>query len=257
VIDKGSAPRCLARYVPGGWHGGVDDGERPFRKTFANAGYRASVAGLRGWPDPPPKPFNNGFHRDHRRRTFRWRRWGERPVLIAPFLGGFVVQRLLEERHKRPGRGDGGLRARGACYPSGGGLRSRRRLTVDAGSTDAEIEIIATPAMAERSLLRRQTAASVRLPGKAPRAKVRCRLDPTPMILSCQTGGWHPILVLGARRTGSSQGEARHRHAPTRPQPECFDRAKPDARPGLGTTSRTDPRLAAKAATWRRSQLSG
>jgi pimeloyl-ACP methyl ester carboxylesterase len=104
VIDKGScddAHPVPLLFVHGGWHSAScwDN----FLDYFADAGYRAVAVSLRGHGGSPAgKPFHACSIADYivdLRRTAE--SLGPRPVLIAHSLGGFVVQRYLEN-HDAP-----------------------------------------------------------------------------------------------------------------------------------------------------------
>jgi pimeloyl-ACP methyl ester carboxylesterase len=104
VIDKGScddAHPVPLLFVHGGWHSAScwDN----FVDYFAGAGYRAVAVSLRGHGDSPT---DKAFHAcsiadyvDDVRTTAD--SLGGRPILIAHSLGGFVVQRYLEN-HDAP-----------------------------------------------------------------------------------------------------------------------------------------------------------
>ena len=105
VIDKGSctdAHPVPLLFVHGGWHGAWcwDD---HFLDFFADAGYRAVAVSLRGHgTSPTTKPVRRvsmADYIDDVRVTAE--NLGGRPVLIGHSLGGFVVQRYLEN-HRAP-----------------------------------------------------------------------------------------------------------------------------------------------------------
>jgi pimeloyl-ACP methyl ester carboxylesterase len=104
VIDKGScddAHPVPLLFVHGGWHSASCWGN--FVDYFADAGYRAVAVSLRGHGgSPTDKPFHAcsiADYVDDVRTTAD--SLGGRPVLIAHSLGGFVVQRYLEN-HDAP-----------------------------------------------------------------------------------------------------------------------------------------------------------
>jgi pimeloyl-ACP methyl ester carboxylesterase len=104
VIDKGSGSEAHPvplLFVHGGWHSASCWGN--FLDFFADAGYRAAAMSLRGHG---ASPTSKRFHAcsiadyvDDVRATAD--ALGGRPVLIAHSLGGFVVQRYLEN-HEAP-----------------------------------------------------------------------------------------------------------------------------------------------------------
>lgn len=104
VIDKGScddAHPVPLLFVHGGWHSASCWGN--FVDFFADAGYRAVAVSLRGHGTSAcDKPFHACSIADyvHDVHTIA-ERLGGRPVLIAHSLGGFVVQRYLEN-HDAP-----------------------------------------------------------------------------------------------------------------------------------------------------------
>ena len=102
VIDKGSGsadhPVPLL-FVHGGWHGAWcwDD---HFLDYFADAGYRAVSISLRGHgtspSDKPLRKVSVADYLDDVRSVAD--DLGGAPVLIGHSLGGYVVQRYLEDR---------------------------------------------------------------------------------------------------------------------------------------------------------------
>jgi pimeloyl-ACP methyl ester carboxylesterase len=104
VIDKGScddAHPVPLLFVHGGWHSASCWAN--FVDFFADAGYRAVALSLRGHGgSPTAKPFHAcsiADYVDDVRATAA--SLGRHPVLIAHSLGGFVVQRYLEN-HEAP-----------------------------------------------------------------------------------------------------------------------------------------------------------
>jgi pimeloyl-ACP methyl ester carboxylesterase len=104
VIDKGSvsaAHPVPLLFVHGGWHSASCWAN--FVDFFADSGYRAVAMSLRGHGgSPTTKRFHAcsiGDYADDVRATAD--SLGGRPVLIAHSLGGFVVQRYLEN-HDAP-----------------------------------------------------------------------------------------------------------------------------------------------------------
>jgi pimeloyl-ACP methyl ester carboxylesterase len=105
VIDKGScsdAHPVPLLFVHGGWHGAWcwDD---HFLDFFADAGYRAVALSLRGHgTSPTTKPLRSCSIADYVEDVHATAdNLGGRPVLIGHSLGGFVVQRYLEN-HRAP-----------------------------------------------------------------------------------------------------------------------------------------------------------
>jgi pimeloyl-ACP methyl ester carboxylesterase len=104
VIDKGScddAHPVPLLFVHGGWHSASCWAN--FVDFFADAGYRAVALSLRGHGGSPAgKPFHScsiaDYVEDVRATADSL---GSHPVLIAHSLGGFVVQRYLEN-HQAP-----------------------------------------------------------------------------------------------------------------------------------------------------------
>ncbi len=101
VIDKGSGSEAHPvplLFVHGGWHSASCWGN--FLDFFADAGYRAVALSLRGHgASPTTKRFHAcsvADYVDDVRTTAD--NLGGRPVLVAHSLGGFVVQRYLENR---------------------------------------------------------------------------------------------------------------------------------------------------------------
>src|ERR1700744_5191275 len=105
VIDKGScsdAHPVPLLFVHGGWHGAWcwDD---HFLDFFAAAGYRAVALSLRGHgTSPTTKPVRKVSIADYLDDVGATaEKLGGQPVLIGHSLGGFVVQRYLEN-HRAP-----------------------------------------------------------------------------------------------------------------------------------------------------------
>jgi pimeloyl-ACP methyl ester carboxylesterase len=101
VIDKGAGSRehpVPLLFVHGGWHSASC--WHNFLDFFADAGYRAVALSLRGHgASPTAKRFHACSIADYVDDVgAAANRLGGRPVLIAHSLGGFVVQRYLENR---------------------------------------------------------------------------------------------------------------------------------------------------------------
>ena len=104
VIDKGSRSEAHAvplLFVHGGWHSASCWGN--FLDFFADAGYRAVALSLRGHGgSPTAKRFHACSIADYIDDVHATAdSLGGQPVLIAHSLGGFVVQRYLEN-HDAP-----------------------------------------------------------------------------------------------------------------------------------------------------------
>jgi pimeloyl-ACP methyl ester carboxylesterase len=105
VIDKGSGSQVHPvplLFVHGGWHGAWcwDD---HFLDHFADAGYRAVALSLRGHgTSPTPKPLERVSMADYlddvRAVADDLSDSAGHPVLIGHSLGGYTIQRYLEER---------------------------------------------------------------------------------------------------------------------------------------------------------------
>jgi pimeloyl-ACP methyl ester carboxylesterase len=101
VIDKGSCSEAHPvplLFVHGGWHSAACWGN--FLDFFADAGYRAVAVSLRGHgASPTAKRFHACSIADYVDDVCAIAdNLGGRPVLVAHSLGGFVVQRYLEDR---------------------------------------------------------------------------------------------------------------------------------------------------------------
>jgi pimeloyl-ACP methyl ester carboxylesterase len=104
VIDKGTCTEAHPvplLFVHGGWHSASC--WRNFADFFADAGYRAVALSLRGHGgSPTAKPFHACSIADYVDDVHATAdSLGGHPVLIAHSLGGFVVQRYLEN-HDAP-----------------------------------------------------------------------------------------------------------------------------------------------------------
>jgi pimeloyl-ACP methyl ester carboxylesterase len=151
VIDKGS---CTAThpvpllFVHGGWHGAWcwDD---HFLDFFADAGYRAVALSLRGHgSSPTTKPLRKVSIADYIDDVGATaEKLGGQPVLIGHSLGGFVVQRYLENHHAPAAVLVGAVPPQGVL---GLALRVWRRhplISIRAFAGGTLLEFINTPAL--------------------------------------------------------------------------------------------------------------
>ena len=135
VIDKGSCTEAHPvplLFVHGGWHGAWcwDDG---FLDYFADAGYRAVAMSLRGHGTSPsdkplPKVSIADYIDDVRAVADDL---GGSPVLIGHSLGGYTIQRYLEDRTAAAAVLVGSLPPSGVLGTSLRVWRRRPKMTVE------------------------------------------------------------------------------------------------------------------------------
>jgi pimeloyl-ACP methyl ester carboxylesterase len=230
VIDKGSCSEAHPvplLFVHGGWHGAWcwDD---HFLDFFADAGYRAVAVSLRGHcTSPTAKPLRSCSIADYIadvRATAD--DLGGRPVLIGHSLGGFVIQRYLEDHGAPAAVLVGSVPPQGVL---GLALRVWRRhpmISIRALTGCTLLEFVNTPALTRDYLFCAETPEDVveSCMGRAGAESLRASaIDP--MFRRVRTKRvTTPMLVLGAEHDGFvSNADVRATARAYRTEPEFFD----------------------------------
>jgi pimeloyl-ACP methyl ester carboxylesterase len=229
VIDKGScneAHPVPLLFVHGGWHGAWcwDD---HFLDFFADAGYRAVAVSLRGHcTSPTPKPIHKVSIADYIDDVRSVADdLGGGPVLIGHSLGGYVIQRYLEDRAAPAAVLVGSLPPRGGLGTALRVWRRRPWMTVHSFNDPTLVKFLRTPALAREYLFSADTPEAVvescweRAGAESIRAAMR-----DPMFRRVKTHRvTTPILVLGAVHDGFvSVGAVRATARAYRTEPEFF-----------------------------------
>lgn len=228
VIDKGSGspehPVPLL-FVHGGWHAAWC--WEHFLDYFADAGYRAVAVSLRGHgASPAPKPLHKVSIADYIDDVAAVADdLGGGPVLIGHSLGGFVVQRYLEERRAPAAVLVGSVPPQGVLTLALRVWRRRPSMTLEAWSDRTLLKFLATPALAREYLFCADTPEAVveSCRQRAGAESVRAAMT-DPMVRRVRTRRvTTPILVLGALHDGFvSVGEVRATARAYRTEPEFF-----------------------------------
>lgn len=227
VIDKGSRTAVPLLFVHGGWHGAWcwDD---HFLDYFANAGYRAVSMSLRGHgTSPTPKPLHKVSIADYLDDVGSVADGlGGAPVLIGHSLGGFVVQRYLEEHRAPAAVLVGSVPPQGVLTLALRVWRRRPSMTMEAWTDRTLLKFLATPALAREYLFCADTPEAVveSCRQRAGAESVRAAMtDPTLRRVKTRRVRT-PILVLGAEQDGFvSMGEVRATARAYATEPEFFD----------------------------------
>ena len=208
VIDKGSCSQAHPvplLFVHGGWHGAWcwDD---HFLEFFAGAGYRAVALSLRGHGNSPTtKPIRScsiADYVDDVRATAD--KLGGRPVLIGHSLGGFVVQRYLENHTAPAAVMVGSEPSQGVL---GLALRVWRRhpwISIRAFAGSTSLEFINTPALTREYLFCQHTPEAIVescMTRAGPESTRAAAIDPTFRRVKTRLVTT-PMLVLGAEHDG-------------------------------------------------------
>ncbi|KKC04119.1 alpha/beta fold hydrolase, partial [Mycobacterium nebraskense] len=214
VIDKGSCTRdhpVPLLFVHGGWHGAWC--WEHFLDFFADAGYRAAAVSLRGHgASPTAKPLHKVSIADYIDdvRSVSDKLGG--PVLIGHSLGGFVIQRHLEDRTAPAAVLVGSVPPQGVLTLAMRVWRRRPSMTMEAWSDRSLLKFLATPALAREYLFCADTPEAIveSCRQRAGAESVRAAMT-DPMVRRVRTRRvTTPILVLGARYDGFvSVGEVR------------------------------------------------
>ncbi|KLO47073.1 alpha/beta hydrolase [Mycobacterium nebraskense] len=227
VIDKGSCTRdhpVPLLFVHGGWHGAWC--WEHFLDFFADAGYRAAAVSLRGHgASPTAKPLHKVSIADYIDdvRSVSDKLGG--PVLIGHSLGGFVIQRHLEDRTAPAAVLVGSVPPQGVLTLAMRVWRRRPSMTMEAWSDRSLLKFLATPALAREYLFCADTPEAIveSCRQRAGAESVRAAMT-DPMVRRVRTRRvTTPILVLGARYDGFvSVGEVRATARAYRTEPEFF-----------------------------------
>jgi pimeloyl-ACP methyl ester carboxylesterase len=229
VIDKGSctdAHPVPLLFVHGGWHGAWcwDD---YFLDFFADAGYRAVALSLRGHgASPTPKPLHKVSIADYIEDVRSVADdLGGSPVLIGHSLGGFVIQRYLEDRTAPAAVLVGSVPPKGVLSLALRVWRRRQSMTMEAWSDRTLLKFLATPALAREYLFCADTPEDIveSCRQRAGAESVRAAMT-DPMLRRVKTRRVStPMLVLGAEYDGFvSVGEVRATARAYRTEPEFF-----------------------------------
>lgn len=228
VIDKGSVgpdhPVPLL-FVHGGWHGAWC--WEHFLDFFADAGYRAVAVSLRGHgASPTAKPLHKVSIADYIDDVASVAgELGGAPVLIGHSLGGFVIQRYLEEHHAPAAVLVGSVPPQGVLTLAMRVWRRRPSMTMEAWSDPTLLKFLATPALAREYLFCADTPEAVveSCRQRAGAESIRAAMT-DPMLRRVRTRRVSaPILVLGARHDGFvSVGEVRATARAYATEPEFF-----------------------------------
>jgi pimeloyl-ACP methyl ester carboxylesterase len=208
VIDKGSCSEAHPvplLFVHGGWHGAWcwDDG---FLDYFADAGYRAVSMSLRGHgTSPTAKPLPKVSVADYMDDLASVAgELGCAPVLIGHSLGGFVIQRYLEDHRAPAAVLVGSLPPQGVLGTALRVWRRRPSMTMESWNDPTLLKFLATPALAREYLFCADTPEEVveSCRRRAGPESIRAAMtDPTLRRVRIRRVST-PILVLGARYDG-------------------------------------------------------
>ncbi|GFG96993.1 alpha/beta hydrolase [Mycobacterium timonense] len=228
LIDKGS---CTAEhpvpllFVHGGWHGAWC--WEHFQDFFADAGYRTVAVSLRGHgTSPTAKPLRKVSIADYIEDVRSVADdLGGAPILIGHSLGGFVIQRYLEERSAPAAVLVGSVPPQGVLRLALRVWRRRPSMTMEAWNDPTLLKFLATPALAREYLFCPDTPEDVveACRQQAGAESVRAAMT-DPMIRRVRTRRvTTPILVLGAEHDGFvSPADVRATARAYRTEPEFF-----------------------------------
>lgn len=228
VIDKGSCTRdnpVPLLFVHGGWHGAWC--WEHFLDFFADAGYRAVAMSLRGHGgSPTAKPLHKVSIADYIEDVGSVAdELGGGPVLIGHSLGGFVVQRYLEDRSAPAAVLVGSVPPQGVLTLALRVWRRRPSMTMEAWSDRTLLRFLATPALAREYLFCADTPEAIveSCRQRAGAESVRAAMT-DPVLRRVRTRRVStPILVLGAEYDGFvSVGEVRATARAYRTEPQFF-----------------------------------
>jgi pimeloyl-ACP methyl ester carboxylesterase len=230
VIDKGSptdAHPVPLLFVHGGWHGAWcwDD---HFLDYFASTGYRAVSMSLRGHgTSPTPKPLHKVSIADYLKDLGSVADdLGGAPVLIGHSLGGFVIQRYLEDRTAPAAVLVGSVPPQGVLRLALRVWRHRPSMTMEAWTDRTLLKFLATPALTREYLFCADTPEAIveSCMQRAGAESVRAAMT-DPMLRRVKTRRvTTPILVLGAVHDGFvSMGDVRATARAYETEPEFFD----------------------------------
>lgn len=229
VIDKGSCTEAHPvplLFVHGGWHGaGCWDDH--FLGYFADAGYRAVSMSLRGHgASPTTKPLHKVSIADYIDDVRSVADdLGGGPVLIGHSLGGFVIQRYLEERSALAAVLVGSVPPQGVLTLALRVWRRRPSMTMESWADRTLLKFLATPALTREYLFCADTPEAIveSCMQRAGAESIRAAMT-DPMVRRVKTElVTTPILVLGALHDGFvSVEEVRATARAYRTEPEFF-----------------------------------
>jgi pimeloyl-ACP methyl ester carboxylesterase len=208
VIDKGAGSRdhpVPLLFVHGGWHGAWcwDD---HFLDYFADAGYRAVSVSLRGHgTSPTAKPLPKVSIADYLDDVASVAGdLGGEPVLIGHSLGGFVVQRYLEQHRAPAAVLLGSVPPQGVLGTALRVWRRRPSMTMESWNDPTLLKFLATPALAREYLFCADTPEAVveSCRQRAGAESIRASMT-DPIVRRVRTRRVNtPMLVLGALYDG-------------------------------------------------------
>ena len=232
VIDKGSCSQAHPvplLFVHGGWHGAWC--WEHFLDFFADSGYRAVAVSLRGHgTSPTTKPLHKvsiADYIDDVRSVADALGGGpvRHPVLIGHSLGGFVIQRYLEDRTAPAAVLVGSVPPQGVLRLALRVWRRRPSMTMEAWTDRTLLKFLATPALAREYLFCADTPDAVveSCMQRAGAESIRAAMT-DPMVRRVRTRRVDtPVLVLGAVHDGFvSVGDVRATARAYRTEPEFF-----------------------------------
>jgi len=228
VIDKGSCSRhhpAPLLFVHGGWHGAWcwDD---HFLDYFADTGYRAVAISLRGHgTSPSAKPLRKVSMADYIEDVRSVADDLGGPVLIGHSLGGFVIQRYLEERRAPAAVLLGSVPPQGVLSLALRVWRRRPSMTMEAWGDPTLLKFLATRALTREYLFCADTPEAIveSCRQRAGAESIRAAMT-DPMVRRVRTRRVStPILVLGAVHDGFVSVDEVHATARAyRTEPEFF-----------------------------------
>ena len=208
VIDKGSTSQAHPvplLFVHGGWHGAWcwDD---HFLDFFADAGYRAVAVSLRGHgTSPTTKPLQHVSIADYLDDVRSVADdLGGAPVLIGHSLGGYVIQRYLEDRSAPAAVLVGSLPPSGVLGAALRVWRRRPQMTVKSWNDPTLVKFLSSAALARGYLFCADTPEAIVQScwDRAGPESIRAAMK-EPMFRRVETQRvTTPILVLGATHDG-------------------------------------------------------
>jgi pimeloyl-ACP methyl ester carboxylesterase len=208
VIDRGSASQAHPvplLFVHGGWHGAWcwDD---HFLDFFADAGYRAVALSLRGHgTSPTTKPLQHVSVADYIDDVRSVADdLGGGPVLIGHSLGGYVIQRYLEDRSAPAAVLVGSLPPSGVLGAALRVWRRRPQMTVKSWNDPTLVKFLSSAALAREYLFCADTPEAIVQScwDRAGPESIRAAMK-EPMFRRVETRRVAtPILVLGATHDG-------------------------------------------------------
>ena len=208
MIDKGScdgAHPVPLLFVHGGWHGAWcwDD---HFLDFFADAGYRAVAVSLRGHgTSPTTKPLQHVSIADYLDDVRSVADdLGGAPVLIGHSLGGYVIQRYLEDRSAPAAVLVGSLPPSGVLGAALRVWRRRPQMTVKSRNDPTLVKFLSSAALAREYLFCADTPEAIVQScwDRAGPESIRAAMK-EPMFRRVETRRVStPMLVLGATHDG-------------------------------------------------------